>query len=151
MYTYLVCLGTFNVRTTLFKDGFQFKSAGKLSYWINNNLKNNHENENEKNEIEKINEKINLKKNLKKMFFFKNEKSAFIPTTSSNNIDINNFDTNNGLSGEVKVNVNALHPKNQKLPILFFHGIGGVFSYLKLINGFTLYGIFTCIYLCICK
>mmetsp|Transcript_19248 Transcript_19248/g.18587 ORF Transcript_19248/g.18587 Transcript_19248/m.18587 type:complete len:626 (-) Transcript_19248:185-2062(-) len=131
-------LGTANVRTTLFKDGFQIKSAGKLSYWINDNLKNYHENEkNEKNESEKINEneKINLKKNLKKMFFFKNEKTAFIPTTSSNNID-----RNNGISSEVKVNVNALHPKNQKLPILFFHGIGGVFSYLKLINGFTLYG-----------
>ena len=34
----------------------------------------------------------------------------------------------------------ATKKKEKRLPILFFHGIGGVFSYLKLINGLTIFG-----------
>lgn len=58
-----------NVRWSLFADGYQHKTAGKLNYWIN--------------------------------------------TNSST---------------------------KTRLPILFFHGIGGVFSYLKLLNGLNVFG-----------
>ena len=43
------------------------------------------------------------------------------------------------------MNKNAAHDKGKsaksaRLPIIFFHGIGGVFSYLKLLGGLTLFG-----------
>jgi pimeloyl-ACP methyl ester carboxylesterase len=34
----------------------------------------------------------------------------------------------------------GISSSSPRLPIFFFHGIGGVFSYLKLINGFTIFG-----------
>ena len=74
----IVLLGTVNVRYSLFNDGYQHKSAGKLNYWINMN------------------------KNVA------NDKSN--------------------------------SAKSARLPIIFFHGIGGVFSYLKLLGGLTLFG-----------
>jgi pimeloyl-ACP methyl ester carboxylesterase len=77
-YLLSVLLGTFNVRYSLFADGYQRKSAGKLNYWINLN----------------------------------GNTSKSSSTSTS----------------------------NTRLPIFFFHGIGGVFSYLKLLNGFTIFG-----------
>ena len=69
LYETEVLLGTVNVRYSLFADGYEHKTAGKLKYWINK-------------------------------------------TSSS----------------------------KTKLPIFFFHGIGGVFSYLKLLSGLNIFG-----------
>ena len=83
-------LGTVNVRYSLFAEGYQHKSAGKLNYWIRMN-----------------NDSGNKKNNLE--------------STSS-------------------ASDRTEKKKESRLPILFFHGIGGVFSYLKLINGLTIFG-----------
>jgi pimeloyl-ACP methyl ester carboxylesterase len=69
LYESEVLLGTVNVRYSLFADGYEHKTAGKLKYWINK-------------------------------------------TSSS----------------------------KARLPIFFFHGIGGVFSYLKLLSGLNIFG-----------
>lgn len=77
-------LGTVNVRYSLFADGYQHKSAGKLKYWINTN----------------------------------HARKSTVASAGSPG----------GIEGK------------KRLPILFFHGIGGVFSYLKLVNGLTFFG-----------
>ena len=43
-------------------------------------------------------------------------------------------------AGKLKYWINTNSSSKKRLPILFFHGIGGVFSYLKLLKGLNVFG-----------